>query len=109
MTNSDGYRLGPEARVVLHRRAKGTYAVAVVLDEGPYTLAEAQGVADAQREACGGWVTKDRSAHLLGVTPRTVDTLRLNGTLMWKSDRTGRVMIDHASLQREIDRRASGE
>lgn len=109
MTNSDGYRLGPEARVVLHRRAHGAYAVAVVLDEGPYTLAEAQRVADTAREACGGWVTKDRAAHMLGVTPRTVDTLRLNGALEWKSDRTGRVMIDHASLKREIDRRAGGE
>lgn len=101
-----GYRLGREARVVLHRHgARRAYAVAVVLDEGPFTLRQASDVANAVREKLGGWVTKAEAAERLGVTERQVDYLRESGHLAYSHDETKHVLIDVKSLEAEIDRR----
>jgi hypothetical protein len=104
--HESGYRAGADARVVLHRHgARGTYAVAVVVDEGPYSAAEAHGVADALRETCGGWVTKTAAAHRLGLSESSVDLLRRAGRLLSETDDTGRVMIPLESLRQELERR----
>lgn len=111
MTNNyddgaEGYRLGADARVVLHR-SRGRYAVAVVADEGPYSRAEAEGVADALREAHGGWVTKAAAAHRLGLSTQMVDVLRRNGTLVSRTDAAGHALICVKSLAEELRRRVS--
>lgn len=111
MTNNhsegaEGFRLGPESRVVLHRHC-GRYVVAVVVDEGPYSRAEAEGVADALREACGGWVTKSAAAHRLGLSTQMVDVLRRNGTLVSRTDAAGHALICVKSLGEELRRRAA--
>lgn len=93
-----GYHLGPEARVVAHRRGRGQYAVAVVLDEGPFTKDDALRELDRYRETVGGWVSKARAAEMLGVSQKQVDHLRETGELTWARDCTDRVMIDLASV-----------
>lgn len=101
-----GYRIGPEARVVLHRHAsRGTYAVAVVLDEGPFTAEQAAQAAERLRESCAGWVSKATAARRLGVSERSVDLLREQGVLVSTSDATRHVLIDASSLDAEIARR----
>jgi len=113
MTNDEakaraGYRVGPDARVVLHRHAsRGTYAVAVVLDEGPFSADEARRVAASIREACGRWVSKAEAARRLGVSERQVDTLRASGVLASASDETGHALIGSESLEAELRRRAA--
>lgn len=115
MTNDDttkpsegggGYTLGPDSRVVLHRHgARGSYAVAVVFDEGPYSVAEARLRAAAIRETCAGWVSKSDAARRLGVSERQVDYLREQGRLVSSSDDAHHVLIDRESLNAEIQRR----
>lgn len=110
MTNnqSEGYRLGPEARVVLHRHgATGGYAVAVVVAEGPYSKERAAEIADEVREAHGGWVTKGVAASRLGLSVQMVDVLRRRGQLESTKNIAGHVMISAQSLARELERRAS--
>ena len=115
MTNDEttgpaGYCLGPDARVVLHRHgARGSYAVAVVLDEGPYSVLEARRAAARIREDRGGWVSKADAAERLGVSERQVDYLRENGRLVSSSDETHHVLIAADSLDAEIRRREDGE
>lgn len=105
MTNDD--EVTP-ARVVLHRHgARRAYAVAVVLDEGPYSLAEASARAEALRES-QGWVSKASAAERLGVTERQVDYLREAGRLESISTETKHVLVSLDSLNAEIERR-SGE
>lgn len=105
---ASGYSLGPEARVIVHRRNKGRYAVAVVLREGPFDLEGARAVADEVREACGGWATKARVAEMLGCSQKQVDHLREAGDLSWERDDTDRVMIDLASVKELIASREAG-
>lgn len=101
-----GYHLGREARVVLHRHgARQAYAVAVVLDEGPFTLRQALDIANAVREKLGGWVTKAEAAKRLGISERQVDYLRESGHLSYSHDETKHVLIDVKSLSAEIERR----
>lgn len=109
MTDIDyeGYRAGPGARVVLHRNAaRGSYAVAVVLDEGPYSAAQARKVADRMREQHAGWVSKAEAAERLGITERMVDFLRESGRLESTKDEMRRVLISRSSLDAEIERRS---
>ena len=109
MTNSDdpGYRVGPDARLVVHRSGRDSrYSVAVVLDEGPYSLEEAVLRLSEIREDVGGYVGRADAAHRLGLTERMVDTLRAQGVLEWISDDTNRVMISTGSLEKELQRRA---
>lgn len=114
MTNDEttgpaGYFLGPESRVVLHRHgARGSYAVAVVVDEGPYSAREARKAAARIREDRGGWVSKADAAERLGVSERQVDYLREQGRLMSTSDETHHVLIARESLASEIRRREAG-
>lgn len=114
MTNDEttrpaGYSLGPDARVVLHRNgARSTYAVAVVLDEGPYSLLGARLAASRLREIHGGWVSKADAADRLGVSERQVDYLREQGRLESTSDETHHVLIAVDSLNAEIRRREDG-
>jgi hypothetical protein len=113
MTNDEtrepaGYHVGPDARVVLHRHAsRGTYAVAVVLDEGPFSADEARRMAEELREAFGRWVSKAEAARRLGVSARQVDTLRASGVLESVSDETGHALIGLESLAAELLRRAA--
>lgn len=105
-----GYVLGPESRVVLHRHgARGSYAVAVVIDEGPYLLTDARIAAAKIRESLGGWVSKADAADRLGVSERQVDYLREQGRLTSISDETHHVLIAADSLDAEIRRREDGE
>lgn len=105
----DGYRVGPESRVVLHRHgARGSYAVAVVLDEGPYSAPEARRAAARIREKHAGWVSKTEAAERLGVSRRQVDYLRGQGRLAAMNDETGHALISSASLDAEIRRREAG-
>jgi hypothetical protein len=114
MTNDEttrpaGYTLGPEARVVLHRHgARGSYAVAVVADEGPYSAREARRAAARIRETHAGWVSKTDAAERLGVSRRQVDYLRGQGRLDAMNDETGHALISSASLDAEIRRREAG-
>lgn len=96
---TNGYHLGPGARVVAHRRIKGRYAVAVVLDEGPFTKDDALAKVDEYRERVGGWVSKARAAEMLGISQKQVDKLRIDGDLTWERDCTDRVMIDVNSVK----------
>lgn len=110
MTNDEttgrGYRIGPGARVVLHRHAsRGSYAVAVVLDEGPFTAAEAAEAAEVLREVHAGVVSKATAARRLGISERSVDVLRANGTLTSGTDETRHVLVDSESLRLELERR----
>lgn len=108
MTNDEtrGYVLGPESRVVLHRNAaRGSYAVAVVIDEGPYRLTDARNAAARIREDCAGWVSKADAAERLGVSERQVDYLREQGRLSSTHDETSHVLISSESLEIEIQRR----
>lgn len=111
MTNDEsetgrGYAVGPEARVVLHRNgARGSYAVAVVVDEGPYSARQARGAAARIREDSAGWVSKADAAERLGVSERQVDYLRGQGRLVSTSDETHHVLIDRDSLDAELRRR----
>jgi hypothetical protein len=105
---ASGYSLGPEARVIVHRRNKGKYSVAVVLREGPFTLDAARELADTFREICGGWATKARVAEMLGCSQKQVDHLREAGDLSWERDDTDRVMIDLASVRELIALREAG-
>lgn len=105
MTNDDG-KLPP--RVVLHRHgARRAYAVAVVLDEGPYSLHDAAQRAEALREE-QGWVSKATAAQRLGLSERQVDYLRESGALLSASTETNHVLVSVESLNAEIERR-SGE
>lgn len=114
MTNDEttgpaGYQLGRDARVVLHRHgARGSYAVAVVVDEGPFHLTDARMRAALIRETHGGWVSKADAAERLGVSERQVDYLRENGRLRSTSDETHHVLIAVDSLNEEIRRREDG-
>lgn len=102
-----GYLLGAESRVVLHRHAsRGTYAVAVVLDEGPYSLPDARRAMASVLEGAG-WVTHDAAAERLGLSRRQVSYLRNSGRLVSVTDETGHVLISSASLDAEIRRRES--
>ena len=108
MTNSDdqGYRVGSDARLVLHRSGRDhRYSVAVVLDEGPYTLEQAALRLDEIREQVGGYVTRAVAAQRLGLTERMIDVMRTAGVLDWKADDTKRVMISVDSLKKELQRR----
>jgi hypothetical protein len=115
MTNDEttrpaGYRLGRESRVVLHRNgARGSYAVAVVLDEGPYSAPEARRAAARIRETHAGWVSKADAAERLGVSKRQVDYLREQGRLVAIRDETGHALICSASLAAEVRRREAGD
>lgn len=112
MTDDDkGYHLGPEARVVLHRHgARRAYAVAVVVDEGPYaSVRDAAAAAELIRERHSGWVSKATAAQRLGITERMVDYLRSSGQLVYEHDGTGHVLIDVKSLNAEIERRQLDE
>ena len=94
-------------RVVLHRHGGlGSYAVAVVADEGPYSKEEAEAVADTLRES-SGWVTKARAAERLGLSTQMVDNLRRAGLLSSVKDAAGHVMITRESIDREIARRSA--
>lgn len=105
MTNDDAK---VPARVVLHRHgARRAYAVAVVLDEGPYSLKEAAQRAEALRES-QGWVSKATAAERLGLSERQVDYLRESGRLASVSTETNHVLVGLDSLNAEIERR-SGE
>lgn len=111
MTNENsegarGYRAGPEARVVLHRHAsRGSYAVAVVLDEGPFTASEAAEAAEKIREEFAGVVSKATAARRLGISERSVDVLREKGLLRSTTDETKHVLVDAESLATEMRRR----
>lgn len=106
MTNDD-VKL-PEGRVVLHRHgARRAYAVAVVVDEGPYSLTEASARAEVLRQE-QGWVSKASAAERLGISERQVDYLRESGRLLSVSTETKHVLISVESLAAEIERR-SGE
>lgn len=109
-TGSRGYVLGAESRVVLHRHgARGSYAIAVVVDEGPFSAADARRRAAHIREDRGGWVSKADAAARLGVSERQVDYLREQGRLLATSDETHHVLIDADSLDAEIRRRCELE
>jgi hypothetical protein len=108
-TEPAGYRVGPESRVVLHRHgARGSYAVAVVLDEGPYSAPEARSAAARLREDRGGWVSKADAAGRLGVSERQVDYLREQGRLISRNDAVGHAFISSESLCAEVRRREAG-
>jgi hypothetical protein len=99
------YVLGADSRVVLHRHgARGSYAIAVVLDEGPYDLLGARKVAAQVREDAG-WVAKADAASRLGVSERQVDYLRSQGRLIAMKDETGHALISSESLEAELRRR----
>ena len=104
MTNDD--EKVPRGRVVLHRHgARRAYAIAVVVDEGPYTLQEAH-TAAAQLLREMGWVSKADAAEALGVTERQVDYLREAGRLKSVNTETNHVLISLESLGAEFARRA---
>lgn len=103
MTNDD--EVTPP-RVVLHRHgARRAYAIAVVLDEGPYSLPEASARAEALRES-QGWVSKATAAQRLRISERQVDYLRESGVLESISTETKHVLVSLDSLNEEIERRA---
>lgn len=110
-TTPPGYTLGRDARVVLHRHgARRTYAVAVVLDEGPYaSLADASAALEALQERHGGWVPKHVAAQRLGLSIRQVDYLRQAGRLDAMTTETGHALIGVGSLNAEIARRSGDE
>lgn len=104
MTNDDAKV--PKGRVVLHRHgARRAYAIAVVVDEGPYTLTEASEAATRLLESMG-WVPKANAAAVLGLSERQVDYLRESGRLESTKTETRHVLISVESLKTELERRA---
>jgi hypothetical protein len=111
MTNNGprGYRIGPQARVVIHRNgARRNYAVAVVVDEGPYaSAADALAALEGLREAHSGWVSKAVAAQRLGISRRQVNYLQSVGVLDTMNDETGHLLVSVDSLNEELARRVS--
>lgn len=104
MSESRGYVIGPEARVVLVRRHEG-YAVAVVHNEGPFSHDQAEQMASALRRQVSGKLTKADAASLLGISQKGVDYLRSQGLIDSEQQDNGRVLIDADSVRTYMDKR----
>lgn len=103
MNDKRGFEIGPHARVTVLRR-HGGYAVAVVLDEGPFSHEQAEAKAAELRRHASGKLTKCEAAELLGITSKGVDYLRSQGIL--ESVREGkRVVVTSESVHAELARR----
>lgn len=97
MSDERGFVVGPEARVCLVRR-HGGYAVAVVVDEGPFEHDAAELAASELRRRVSGKVTKREAAQILGISTKGVDYLRAQGVLPSDSEGNGRVLLDANSV-----------
>lgn len=104
MSEKRGFVLGPEARVCLVRRHAG-YAVAVVLDEGPFDRDTAERVAASHRRLSSGTATKREVAKILGITTKGVEYLRSQGVLSSVSEENGRALFDLDEVHAERARR----
>jgi hypothetical protein len=104
-----GYRLGPQARVVVLRRPEG-YAVAVVHSEGPFSREDAEAMAAALRRTASGQLTKAEAASILGITPKGVDYLRRIGHIktIATPGKKSRVLIDADSVRKYQEIRDGG-
>lgn len=101
-TGSDSTR--PQGRVALLRR-HGGYAICVVVDEGPFSHAEATTRAALLRPEPADSVSKREAARILGISQKGVDYLRVQGLLTSEKDDRGRVRIHKASVDAELERR----
>lgn len=104
MDETPGYHLGPEARVAVLRRHDG-YAVAVVVDEGPYTHEQAEAAASELRRRHAKKFTKSEAAKMLGIGIKGVDYLRAVGALSSERGDNRRVLIHADSVYAEMERR----
>lgn len=102
MSTPQGFEIEPGARVTLVRRHRG-YALAVVLDEGPFGHEEAQERLRQAQLVISGLVSRAEAANKLGLSVQQVDNLRREGKL---KSRDG--MITYSSILEELSRRGNG-